>query len=38
MTTVVVCPPLAVMGNNNNGVGAFMEEKYRKGMNVLSSM
>ena len=38
MTTVVVFPPPAVLCNNNKGVGAFMEEKYREGMNVLSSM
>ena len=38
MTTIVVCPPSVVLCNNNKGVGAFMEEKYREGMNVLSSM
>ena len=38
MTTIVVCPPSVVMCNNNKGVGAFMEEKYREGMNVISSM
>ena len=38
MTTVVVFPPSIVLCNNNNGVGAFMEDKYREGMNVLSSM
>ena len=38
MTTVVVCPPSVVLCNNNKVVGEFMDEKYREGMNVLSSM
>ena len=38
MTTTIVYPPSTVLCNNNKGVGAFMEEKYREGMNVLSSM